>query len=93
MELMAAAAARAGASGDVINRILDSVSTDDAYKHMTDAGVEKKSFEYIMERIDHYLTKRGQNMKIGCIVYSNKYGLLGQCGPKELIIKGFGESK
>ena len=93
MELMAAAAARAGASGDVINRILDSVSTDDAYKHMTDAGVEKKSFEYIMERINHYLTKRGQNMKIGCIVYSNIYGLLGQCGPKELIIKGFGESK
>ena len=91
MELMAAAAARAGASEELLNGILDCVSTDEAIKLMTDAGIGKNSFEYVMERIDHYLTKRGQDMKIGCIVYSNKYGLLGKCGPKELIIKAFGE--
>ena len=93
MELMAAAAARAGAPGDIINPILDCVSTDEAIKLMTDAGIEKKCFEYIMERIDHYLTKRAQDMKIGCIVYSNKYGLLGKCGPGELFEKSFGESR
>ena len=93
MELMAAAAARTGASGEVINGILDCVSTDEAIKLMTDAGIEKKSFEYVMERIEYYLTKRAGNMLIGCIVYSNKFGLLGKCGSVELFEKAFGENR
>ncbi|MCR5302499.1 MAG: cobalt-precorrin-5B (C(1))-methyltransferase CbiD [Lachnospiraceae bacterium] len=77
MELMAAAAARSGAAPDVINRILSCISTDEAYGCMKEAGIEKKSFSYIMERIMYYLNKRSPDMKIDCIVFSNRYGVLG----------------
>lgn len=85
MELMAAAAAKAGAETSVILKILDCVSTDEAYAVMLGAGVEKKSFEYISERIGYHLKKRAGDMLIACIVYSNLYGLLGCAGDTDII--------
>lgn len=83
MELMAAAAIRCGASADVANRILECISTDDAYAHMIEAGIEKECFGYIMGRIDHYLSERSGDMKIECIVFSEKYGLLGSTSSQD----------
>ena len=80
MELMAAAAAKSGAAADVIRGILDCVSVDDAYEKMKKAGIEQECFAYIMERIDMYLKRRSPDMEISCIVFSNKYGLLGMTG-------------
>ena len=86
MELMAAAAVRCGADGGTVNAILDCVSTEEAYAVMQDAHIEKKCFEYIMERISYYMSARAQNMQTECIVYSNKYGLLGATkGAQELM--------
>ena len=87
MELMAAAAARCGAECEIINSILDCVSTEEAYDCMIRAGIEKESFRYIMERIEYYLTRRAEGMHIGCIVFSNKYGILGMS--KEIRIDTF----
>ncbi len=77
MELMAASAVRAGADRDTVILILDSLSTEEAYQHMIDHNIEKECFSYIMEKISYYLQKRAVSMKTECIVYSNKYGLLG----------------
>ena len=86
MELMAASAIRAGAKEDVLTGILDSVSTEEAYRIMLEAGIEDKCFEYIMDRIDHHLKKRAQDMHIECIVYSSVYGLLGKTeGAEEMM--------
>ena len=83
MELMAAAAARCNAATDTIKRILDCVSTDEAYGCMIDAGIERECFEYIMGRIDHYLAERSPDMEIECMVFSEKYGLLGTTAKKD----------
>ncbi|MBR5407806.1 MAG: cobalamin biosynthesis protein CbiD [Lachnospiraceae bacterium] len=76
MELMASAAALAGADADVIRSILNCLNTEEAYELMIKAGISDKSSKIIAQRIEHYLTLRAQDMKIGCIVYSNKYGLI-----------------
>lgn len=86
MELMAASAVRCGADRDTVIRILDSLTTEEAYQHMIDKGIEKVCFSYIMERIAFYLGKRAGSMRVECIVYSNKFGLLGATpGAEELI--------
>ena len=95
MELMAAAAVRCGAANDTLKGILDSVSTEEACAYYLEAGIMEQCFRYIMEKIEFYLNKRaGGRIQIHCIVYSNKYGLLGatalaqaflaqQCGAEE----------
>ena len=41
-----------------------------------------------MEKIDYYLNKRGgEELEIQCIVYSNKFGLLGQTERAEEFLK------
>ena len=79
MELMTAAAIRSGATGEVLEDILNAVSTEEVVEIYQRYGIEKTCFEYIMERIDYYLNKRGAGeIEIQCIVYSNKFGLLGK---------------
>ena len=79
MELMAAAAARAGAGEKAITDILDCVSTEEAIEILLKAGIREKSFEYITDRIYFYLNKRAAGrIDIQCIIYSNVYGLLGK---------------
>ena len=93
MELMAAAAVRAGAEGSTLTDILDCVSTEEAYAVMQKARIEKKSFEYIMERIAYYLRARAGDMQAECIVYSNKYGLLGATeGAEKMLAQASGQN-
>ncbi len=87
MELMAAAAVRAGASSDTLHKILDSVSTEEAYGYYLEAGIEGSCMEQIMERILFYLNKRtGGKPAVECMVYANSYGLLGMTSKAEALL-------
>ncbi|MBR6451168.1 MAG: cobalamin biosynthesis protein CbiD [Lachnospiraceae bacterium] len=78
MELMAAAAFLAHASIETIDAILNSVSTEEAYGYLDEKGLGADTFSIIMERIAFYLQKRAQGkLETQCIVYSNRWGLLG----------------
>ena len=79
MELMAAAAVRCGASAGALEDILDCVSTEEAIEIYIREGIKEQCFDHIMERIGYYLEKRGSGrIDIQCMVYANKYGLLGK---------------
>lgn len=87
MELMAEAAVRSNASKETVLGILDSVSTEEAYEYLIKAGIEKQCFEHIMERVSFYLNKRAAGrLKIECMIYSNKWGLLGATKDAESLI-------
>ncbi|MCR5590340.1 MAG: cobalt-precorrin-5B (C(1))-methyltransferase CbiD [Lachnospiraceae bacterium] len=88
MELIAASAIRAGASSDVLRRILDCVSAEEAYGIIIEAGIEKKWSEGIAERISHYISMRALPMHTGCIVYSNKYGLIAKTENADEMMEG-----
>ena len=87
MEIMAAAAIKAGASSAVAGQILDCVSTDEAYAVMKKENIEKECMSFIIERISYHLKKRAGDMKIECIVYSNRYGLLGKTEDAERLLE------
>ena len=88
MELMAAAAIKCGASSETLNNILNCVSTEEAIDVYQNADIEKNCFEYIMQKINYYLNKRGAgDIDIQCMVYSNRFGLLGMTDSAESFLK------
>ena len=51
-------------------------------------GKRDEAMAYVMERIMFYLEKRAAGkMEIGCIMYSNDFGLLAQSENAEAILK------
>lgn len=92
MELMAVAAFHAHADEETIRAVLDSVSTEEAYAHLVEAGIGEAGFHYIMDRIAYYLQKRaGEDLNVQCIVYSNRFGLLGKTDGAEEMLKAVKE--
>ncbi|MCR5452823.1 MAG: cobalt-precorrin-5B (C(1))-methyltransferase CbiD [Lachnospiraceae bacterium] len=89
MELMAASAIRCGASKEAVEGILNSFTTDEAYAFLEKEGKGRECFSYIMEKTDFYINKRaGENLKVYCIVFSDKWGLLGETKGASLLLKG-----
>lgn len=78
MELMAAAALKAGCERDVVLNILECLTTEEAYGYIIDSDIKDKMSKILMERTGFYLNKRaGYKMEVDCIMYSNESGLIG----------------
>ncbi|MBR2540302.1 MAG: cobalamin biosynthesis protein CbiD [Mogibacterium sp.] len=77
MEIIAAAAAREGAGTDIILRILDSLTTEEAYSVLFEAGLAERVSSQLMKRIIDNLDRRAKGrLDIGCIMYSKDFGQL-----------------
>ena len=83
MELLCAAALKAGCSLETAKEILGAVSTEEGIAVIKNAASEKslleRTMDFVMERIMFFLRKRaGENLEVGCIVFCNGFGLLGK---------------
>ncbi|MEE8885651.1 MAG: cobalt-precorrin-5B (C(1))-methyltransferase CbiD [Eubacteriales bacterium] len=89
MELMAAAAIRAGADAGLARNILDCNTTDDAVGLLSGQdGLLEKTMHEVMQRISFYLDQRcGGDIRTGAVVYSAVHGLLGKTDNAEAIIR------
>lgn len=77
MELMAAAAAKAGVSMETILKILDCVVTEEGIRHIQNENKVCEVMNIIMDRIMFFLNKRAAGkIKIECVMYSNEFGEL-----------------
>ena len=91
MELMAAAAARCGASGPLLNRILGCLSAEEAYACCLEEGIGKECASCILDRISYYLDRRAAGrLQVECIVCSNRFGLIGMTQRAEEILGAAG---
>ncbi len=77
-ELFAAFAAAEGADKATVLALLESVSADACIAILNERGLTKAVLARMMARIDYYLTHRADGMMIGAIMFSAKYGFLGQ---------------
>ena len=94
MELLAAAAIRAGAEVTLLREILDCIGTEDAVDRIKKAGFLEPAMEYVMEKIkDHLMHRAGGGLEIECMVYSNDIGLLGVTPGAEALLKELLEEK
>ena len=78
MELFAAAALRAGVSGQKARKFLSCMTTDEAWEKCS-ATERLRIMGQIMESLDkHLIYRAGGELLIGAVVYSNIYGILGR---------------
>lgn len=79
MELLTVHAALLGAPVLLLSRIMESVTTDDALRHLKEAGLMEPVMERLMERMEFYINHRTQNrLELGVLTFSKVYGILGQ---------------
>ena len=78
MEIIAAHAAMIGASREQIKSIMDCITTDDALDILHQIGLKNPTIDSILMNIHFHLVNRaGSQMRIGAIMHSSKYGMLG----------------
>lgn len=77
MELLAAAGIRAGCGTEVLQKIMDCVTTEEAIRVLKETGRCESVMEQLLEKILFYVRKRaGAQMQVECILYTNEYGEL-----------------
>lgn len=88
MELLMAAALRAGCDLAVLRRILDCVTTEEALGLLAADGTCEAVMEVLLERILFYVRKRaGADLSVECILYANEYGELAKSRGAEALLK------
>ncbi len=87
MEILAAYATMVGGSHDLLRKIINSITTEEAVEYIEEEGLLEKTMELLLERMIYHLDKRAQGkLKLGVITFSTKHGLLGKSnGVEELI--------
>jgi len=88
MEILAANSVLAGAGAATAKEIMSCISTDDALDVLSESGMMEATIEKIMEKIAFHLNHRsGEDMRAECIVFSSKYGKLGETAGAEKLLK------
>lgn len=77
VEILTAHAALEGADVSILNKMMNSITTDEAIEYLDEAGIREVTMERISDKIHFHLTHRVYNkVKVGVIVFSNEYGIL-----------------
>ncbi|MDD6097808.1 MAG: cobalt-precorrin-5B (C(1))-methyltransferase CbiD [Oscillospiraceae bacterium] len=78
MDVLVTSGLLAGADLSVLRRIPDCVTVDEALAILSDAGCLKETSEILMKRAQFYLdAKVNKRLKIGAVMFSNKFGIIG----------------
>lgn len=88
METLCAASIRAGADISCAREILGCSTTEEALDVLEHYQILEKTMEEITERIQFYLNHRSyEQILLGAIIFSNKYGYLGQTADADVLIQ------
>ncbi|MCD7717368.1 MAG: cobalt-precorrin-5B (C(1))-methyltransferase CbiD [Lachnospiraceae bacterium] len=78
-ELMAAQAARAGASSEIVRRLLDTNTTEEAVGILSETGMLEPTMAEVTSRIQFHLQKHCRGtFQTEVILFSNQHGYLGE---------------
>ena len=89
MEIMTAAAVRAGAPYECLRQVLGAVATEAGLDALDAYGFLEPAMALIMEKIAHHLTRRAGQMPIEAVVFSNERGLLGKTAGADAMMAHF----
>jgi cobalt-precorrin-5B (C1)-methyltransferase len=91
MELLAVHAALLGAPVELLEKIMECVTTDEALKYLNEADLTEAVMKRIMERMEFYVNQRVQSqLEIGIITFSKVHGILGQTGRVPELVEKIG---
>ena len=94
MELLTVHAALLGAPVELLQKMMECVTTDDALKYLKEADLMEPVMEQIMEKMEFYVNQRAQHqLELGVITFSNVFGILGQTKNVPDLVKKIGRDK
>ena len=94
MELLTVHAALLGAPVELLQKMMECVTTDDALKYLKEADLMELVMERIMEKMEFYVNQRAQHqLELGVITFSNVFGILGQTKNVPDLVKKIGRDK
>ena len=94
MELLTVHAALLGAPTELLQKMMECVTTDDALKYLKEADLMEPVMERIMEKMEFYVNQRAQHqLELGVITFSNVFGILGQTKNVPDLVKKIGRDK
>ena len=94
MELLTVHAALLGAPVELLQKMMECVTTDDALKYLKEADLMEPVMERIMEKMEFYVNQRAQHqLELGVIIFSNVFGILGQTKNVPDLVKKIGRDK
>ncbi len=94
MELLTVHAALLGAPVELLQKMMECVTTDDALKYLEEADLMEPVMERIMEKMEFYVNQRAQHqLELGVITFSNVFGILGQTKNVPDLVKKIGRDK
>lgn len=94
MELLTVHAALLGAPVELLQKMMECVTTDDALKYLKEADLMEPVMERIMEKMEFYVNQRAQHqLELGVITFSNVFGILGQTKNVPELVKKIGRDK
>lgn len=94
MELLTVHAALLGAPVELLQKMMECVTTDDALKYLKEADLMEPVMERLMERMEFYVEQRAQKqLESGVITFSKVYGILGQTGNVPELVKKIGQQR
>ena len=78
MEVLAAHSTVAGGNQALARDIMQCITTDEAWEKIISAGLDTEVTESLLQKIEYHAKMRtGSALKIGAVVFTNKYGTLG----------------
>ncbi len=90
-ELMAAQAARAGVPYEIVRKLLDTNTTEEAVGILMAAGWLEQTMSEVADRVKFHLQKHCRGaLETEAILYSNQYGYLGETDGADELIKKLG---
>lgn len=86
-EIFAAHTVLCGGHRDTVERIMDCINTEEMLKILEECGLRQAVMESICEKIQEHMEHRaGEQIQFGVILFSEKYGYLGETiGVKDII--------
>lgn len=87
MEILTAHAALCGASRNLANRLMECVTTDEAFDLLKDASLLQSVTDGLMEKIQFHMNARvHRKLMVGAVLFSNVYGLLGRTTDASILL-------
>lgn len=93
MELLAAAALRAGCSGECAKEVLENISTEAGLFVLEKEKCLEPAMKLVMDKIHFYLNKRAAGkVQVECMMYSNEFGMLAESKEAETMLRALMEA-
>ena len=88
MDVLVTCGVLAGADIKILRKIPECVTVDAALEIFQNAGILERVSEILMQKTEYYLNSKVKNaVKIGALMFSNKFGIIGQTSSAEELIE------